>query len=193
MSTAAKLVALRPVTNDAEEHIQSEQPYSVVLSLIGSCPLLFHRWSCEDVAEKAAAKKNSKAKKTDNVESYIYRNEANQICLPGEYVRQAICHAAKFKQDPRSPRKSAYDLFKAGIVVLEELVPINGGTEQWDYMDQRRVNIQRNSVTRQRPAFSKGWTAEAHIGKARNWRSRSIHAPGLGISRCSAGVIDKAR
>src|ERR1700733_3131287 len=130
MSTAAKLVALRPVTNDAEEHIQSEQPYSVVLSLIGSCPLLFHRWSCEDVAEKAAAKKNSKAKKTDNVESYIYRNEANQICLPGEYVRQAICHAAKFKQDPRSPRKSAYDLFKAGIVVLEELVPINGGTEQ---------------------------------------------------------------
>lgn len=160
----AKLKALEPVSNDAEEHIQSEQPYSVILSLIGSCPILFHKWSCEDVAEKAAAKKNSKTKKTDNLESYIYRNEQNQVCLPGEYVRQAICHAAKFRQDPRSPRKSAFDLFKAGIVVLEELLPINRGAESWDYVDQRRVTIQRNGITRQRPAFNKGWVCEAHIG-----------------------------
>jgi hypothetical protein len=70
-----------------------------------------------------------------------------------------MIHAAKFKQDPRSPRKSAMDLFKASIVALTELAPLNNGTEKWDYIDQRRVVIQRSAITRMRPAFAKGWTA----------------------------------
>lgn len=160
--TATKLVALdsHQVSNDAAQSISFEEPYIVAIAIEGTAPILFHRWSCEDVAEKAAAKKNSKAKKTDNVESYVYRNELNQICLPGEYIRQTIIHAAKFKQDPRSPRKSAMDLFKAGVVALTELAPMNGGTEKWDYIDQRRVTIQRAAITRMRPAFAKGWSAE---------------------------------
>lgn len=155
-----KLEALHPVTNDAAMAISFEEPYIMAFTIEGTAPIIFHRWSCEDVAEKASAKKNSKAKKTDNVESYVYRNDQNQICLPGEYVRQSMIHAAKFKQDPRSPRKSAMDLFKASIVVLKELCPLNGGTEKWDYIDQRRVVIQRSAITRMRPAFAKGWTAE---------------------------------
>jgi hypothetical protein len=155
-----KLAALHPVTNDAAQAISFEEPFIVAFAIEGTAPLIFHRWSCEDVAEKEKAKKGSKAKKTDNVESYVYRNELNQICLPGEYIRQSMIHAAKFKQDPRSPRKSAMDLFKAGIVALTELAPLNGGTETWDYIDQRRVVIQRSAITRMRPAFSKGWSAE---------------------------------
>ncbi len=159
---ATKLVAVdsRQISNDAAQSISFEEPYIVAVAIEGTAPILFHRWSCEDVAEKSAAKKNSKAKKTDNVESYVYRNEFNQICLPGEYVRQSMIHAAKFKQDPRSPRKSAMDLFKASIVALTELAPMNGGVENWDYLDQRRVVIQRAAITRLRPAFSKGWTVE---------------------------------
>jgi hypothetical protein len=165
MATAKKeLETLSNVSNDGAEAVSFEEPYSVVVTISGTAPLIFHRWSCEDVAEKAAAKKNSKAKKTDNVESYVYRNENGEICLPAEYLRLAICNTAKFKQDPRSPRKSAYDLFKAGVVSLEELCPLNGGLKDWDYIDQRRVQIQRNSITRQRPAFNKGWTAEVHLG-----------------------------
>lgn len=161
MSVAkTKLQALHPVSNDAAQSISFEEPYIVAVAIEGTAPILFHRWSCEDVAEKANAKKNSKAKKTDNVESYVYRNALNQICLPGEYLRQTIIHAAKFKQDPRSPRKSAMDLFKAGVVALTELAPLNDGTEQWDYIDQRRVTIQRAAITRMRPAFAKGWKAE---------------------------------
>lgn len=162
-SAAAKksnLVALAPVSNDAAEAIGFEEPYIVAVAVEGVAPLIFHRWSCEDVAEKAAAKKNSKAKKTDNIESFVWRNEKGQICLPGEYLRQSIIHGAKFRQDPRSPRKSAMDLFKAGIVALTELAPLNGGVEVWDFVDQRRVTIQRNAITRQRPAFNTGWTAE---------------------------------
>lgn len=160
---ATKLVALEPISNDAEEAISYGEPYAMRCAIEGTAPLLWHRWSCEDVAEKANAKKNSKAKKTDNVESYVYRNEVGQICLPGEYLRQSMIAAAKFRQDPRSPRKSAMDLFKASLVVQTELAPLNGGTEKWDYIDQRRVVIQRAAITRMRPAFAKGWTAEVEL------------------------------
>lgn len=160
VTATTELRALSPITNDAAQDISFEEPYIVTFKIEGVSPLLFHRWSCEGVAEKSAAKKNSKAKKTDNVESYVYRNERNEISLPGEYVRQSMINAAKFKQDPRSPRKSAMDLFKASIIALTELSPLNGGTETWDYIDQRRVVIQRSAITRSRPAFNTGWTAE---------------------------------
>lgn len=158
----SNVVALdsKQVSNDAAQSVAFEEPYSVRVAIEGTAPILFHRWSCEDVAARGAAKKNSKTKKTDNVDSFVYRNDQNQICLPGEYVRQSLIHAAKFKSDPRSPRKSAMDLFKASVIALTELAPINGGVETWDYIDQRRVVIQRNAITRMRPAFAKGWIAE---------------------------------
>lgn len=151
------------VLNGVENSVTFEAPYIVDVEIVGSCPIIFHRWSCEDVASKASAKKGSKEKKSDNVESYIYRDSDGHICLPGEYLRMAMVYAAKFKQDPRSPRKSAFDLFKAGIIPLTELAKINGGTDKWDFIDQRRVVIQRSSITRMRPSFLKGWSAEIQI------------------------------
>lgn len=92
---------------------------------------------------------------------YVYRNEAGDICLPGEYVRQSIvgkkAGAAKFRQDPRSPRKSAVDLYTAGIVSLTELASL--GTNDWDYLDQRRAVVQMSAITRHRPAMLAGWEA----------------------------------
>ena len=57
------------VTNGAEPDIDLGQPYVVRVVVKGTADLLFHRWNCEAVAEKASAKKGSQAKKTDNVES----------------------------------------------------------------------------------------------------------------------------
>ena len=88
------------------------------------------------VSHKTHAKKGSKSKKTDDIESYVYRNDAGEICLPGEYLRQAIILAAKYRQDPRSPRKSAMDLYKAGVVSLTPLASL--GKDRWDYEDKRR-------------------------------------------------------
>ena len=53
------------------------------------------------------------------------------------------------------------DLFKAGIACLNELCPL--GTKEWDYLDRRRVVIQRNAITRVRPAMLAGWVAELDI------------------------------
>ena len=145
-------------TNGAEFGIDLQLPYRVEVEVTGVCPIMFHRWNCESVESKSKAAKGSKEKKTDDVESFVYRNESGEISIPGEYLRGAIIHAAKFQQDPRSPRKSAMDLFKAAIVSLTELAGL--GSKDWDYLDKRRVVIQRNAVTRSRPAMSAGWKAE---------------------------------
>lgn len=145
-------------TNGAAAMIEDGIPYRVEFTIEGVADLLFHRWNNEAVEEKASAAKGSKAKKTDDIESYVYRDTSNHICLPGEYVRQAAIAAAKFRQDPRSPRKSAMDLFKAALVNLTPLADL--GVDTWDYLDRRRVVIQRNAVTRTRPAMLTGWRAE---------------------------------
>lgn len=150
-----ELTAIAPVSNDAEEIIEYSQPYRVEVEIEGTAAILFHRWSCESVAEKANAAKGSKAKKTDDVESYVYRCDNGNIGVPGEYLRQSVINAARFRQDPRSPRKSAMDLYKAAILVETETADL--GAKKWDYLDQRRVVVQRNGVTRMRPAMLPGW------------------------------------
>lgn len=157
----ATTTAIEPVSNDAAEDIAIGEPYSVSVTIRGSAAILFHRWSNEAVAEKAAAAKGSKAKKSDNLDSYVYRCDNGHLGLPGEYLRQSIIGAAKFRQDPRSPRKSAMDLFKAGVVSITELADL--GVEDPDYIDRRRVLIQRSAITRERPALREGWEATIEL------------------------------
>jgi hypothetical protein len=167
MSEAA---AIGPVSNGAAPLIALSEPCVVRVVLVGTADFLFHRWNCEAVEAKGKAAKGSKAKKTDDLESFVYRDDAGRLCIPGEYVRQALIHAAKFRQDPRSPRKSAMDLFKAGIVTLTPLAPINGNgmpinghAQPWDYAHQCRVTVQRNGITRTRPAMKAGWTVTVDL------------------------------
>lgn len=154
MANAALKVVNDP-SNGGEHDIDMSQPYRASVTISGHADILFHRWNNEAVAEKAGAAKGSKAKKSDNVESYVWRNDDGDLCLPGEYLRGSIVHAAKFHQDPRSPRKSAMDLFKAGVVSLTSLASL--GTKDWDYEDRRRVVVQRAGITRVRPAMRSGW------------------------------------
>lgn len=144
-------------TNGGEATLELSIPYRVEVQIRGEADLLFHRWNCEAVAAKAKAAKGSAAKKTDDLQSYVYRNPAGELCIPGEYLRQAIIAAAKYRQDPRSPRKSAMDLVKAAVVSLTPLASL--GVTEWDYEHRCRVQVQRNGVTRVRPAIQAGWTA----------------------------------
>lgn len=160
------------IDNAASEAIAMGEPYTANITIKGTSALLFHRWNNAAVAEKANAAKGSKAKKTDDIESYVWRDTDGLICLPGHYFVGAITDprngAAKYRQDPRSPRKSALDLFRAGVVPLTELAPIRSSSgnvaESWDYLDERRVTVQRAGVTRVRPAFLAGWEADVQVG-----------------------------
>jgi len=162
-ATPAEVVQLRAdqTTNAGEGTLNESLPYTVAVTIKGVSPILFHRWNVEAVETKAKAAKGSAAKKNDDTESYLYRTDDGEIALPGEYLRQAIITAAKFKQDPRSPRKSASDLFKAGVVSLTELASL--GVNQPDFLDRRRVQVQRSGITRVRPAMNAGWAAEIEL------------------------------
>jgi len=48
------------------------------------------------------------------------------------------------------------DLFKAGVITLTPLASL--GVADWDYEHRCRVTVQRNGVTRCRPAMKVGWT-----------------------------------
>lgn len=148
-------------TNGAESVYNASMPYVATVRICGAADYLYHRWNCESVEAKAKAAKGSAAKKSDDIESYVYRLDDGALAIPGEQLRMSIIHAAKFRQDPRSPRKSAMDLFKAGVIVLTPLAPV--GKETWDYLHKCRVVIQRNAVTRTRPALKTGWEAEFDV------------------------------
>lgn len=150
-----KPTILSEISNDGKHAIEFSLPYIIKATITGTAPFLFHRWSVDGIEAKSKAAKGSKAKKEDDVESYVYRDSAGMLAIPSEYTRMAIINAAKYKQDPRSPRKSAMDLFKASIVCLDELCSLN--VKDWDYLDRRRVVIQRNGITRSRPAMAIGW------------------------------------
>lgn len=153
--------AITGATNGGASTIEAGYPYTAKVEIQGIADFIFHRWNCEAVEAKGKAAKNSAAKKSDDLESYVYRDEAGQLAIPGEYLRQSIIHAAKFRQDPRSPRKSAMDLYKAGVVTLTALAPV--GKKEWDYEHKARVCIQRAAVTRIRPALRAGWKAAFEI------------------------------
>lgn len=134
--------------------IGGDRPWIADFTIKGTSSLVFHRWAVDD-GDGPAAKKG--ANKTDNVDSYVFRCDDGTIGLPGEYVRQAMIAAAKYHKDPRSARAAATGLFKAGIVSNTELASL--GSDDWDYLDRRRAVVQRQGITRVRPAFQPGWEA----------------------------------
>ena len=144
-------------SNDGEEVALSSAPYQITFTIRGVADLLFHRWSNEDVAAKATAKRGSAVKKTDNLEAYVWRDDAGMVCLPGVYLHKALIEAGKFMQDPRSSRaKQACDLFKAAFVPVTLLYALG---PKWEIEDKRRMVVNRSGITRTSPGFKAGWEA----------------------------------
>lgn len=145
------------VSNGAKELIDMGVPYTIDVTVEGTTKMLMHTWNIEAIDEKAAAKKNSAQKKTDNIESYILRDEKGFIVMPGLNFCASIRNAGKSFADPTSPRKSMFDRLKAIIIPENEFSRINGGVKTWDFIDRRRVVVQRAGITRSRPGFYEGW------------------------------------
>lgn len=158
---ATKLSQISDPSNGGADVFNASIPYVARVTIVGVADYLYHRWNCEAVEAKANAAKGSKAKKTDDIESYVYRMDAGDLGIPGEQLRMSIINAARFRQDPRSPRKSAMDLYKAGVVVLTSISPV--GKRTWDYEHRCRVVVQRSGITRTRPALKLGWAAKFDI------------------------------
>lgn len=144
---------------DGSSIIAHSEPYRVSVTIEGTADILFHKWDSDEVELKARAAKNSAAKKDNNPENCVYRNKAGELCVTGAYLKGSIREAARYIADPRSPRKSARDLYTAAVIPLEKLVSF--GVKDWDYLDRQRALVQRNAITRVRPALLEGWRLTA--------------------------------
>lgn len=149
--------------NDSESLIDAQRPYLATVKIVGTAKKLFHCWKQSTVSMKERGLKNSETKKTDDLESYVIRNEKGLITIPTANFCASIRYAGKAFADPSSPRKSMYDKLNSICVPYDEYALINEGVNTWDYIDARRVVIQRAGITRQRPGFNEGWTATFKI------------------------------
>lgn len=156
-SGSATALGGEPITNGGAWVIEEGSPVKVRIGIVGTAPILLHSWNVEAVEEKANAAKGSKAKKTDNLESYVYRTDDGFLGVPGTNFHAALIEAGRRMQDPSSPRKSARDIVRAAIVPLTVVAPFEPEAKEWDYEDARRVTVQRAGVTRVRPAMHAGW------------------------------------
>jgi hypothetical protein len=148
------------VSNGAERIIEHSEPYIASFEITGVAPILLHGWNSEAVDAKGKAAKGSKGKKEDDLESYIFRTPDGHIGVPSLYIVSALSDAGRSMQDPRSPRKSMRDLLRAILIPLpaaDSVTPFLPKTKTWEYLHRGRVVIQRNAITRSRPAFKEGW------------------------------------
>lgn len=150
--TKKEETAIGPQENLSEIDVCS--PFSICAHIRGTSDLLFHRYSVEESLEGERRRKGSK--NFPEPDTFLYRDDKDRICIPSEHFRMAVIHAAKFRKDPRSPRKSMMDLCKARVVCEEpHLIPL--GKNKPDYYHKCRAGIKGNAITRIRPAFLKGW------------------------------------
>lgn len=151
---------LQPTGNGAKNLIDLTKPYRAKIQIVGTAPMLMHGWNIEAIAEKTNAKKGSDVKKTDDVESYVYRDEKKRIVMPAKNLCAGLRDAGKSFLDPASARKSMRDRIRAVVVPDEIWGIVNGGTATWDFIDRQRVTVNHAGITRSRPAFNQGWTID---------------------------------
>lgn len=143
------------------------QPFTAEVTVVGTAPMLFHRYDPELIKKLSELPKGAAEKKIDHVEHYVYRDEDNNLCMPGVNFKACLKNAAKRFKDPSSPRRSAHDLIGAGIVVTPYLAPIKREgvlLKDWDAMDVRPVVIKRDRITRHRPMLYEGWSIDFQVG-----------------------------
>jgi hypothetical protein len=156
---------LSDVSDGGNFSIDMGDPYVAKIVVEGTAQLLMHSYNVESVETKKKAPKGSEAKTSDDIESYVYRvsETDRRLGIPGAAFCSSIAYAGKSVQDPASPRKSMMDRLKASLIPLDACAPFIPDTEDWDFVDQRRVVVQRNAVPRSRPAMNKGWRVEFQI------------------------------
>lgn len=139
--------------------------YAMRVRIQGISRLLFHRYDPEAVERKNKASKGSREKKTDNLESYLYRDLDGYLGIPATNIKACILNAAKHFSDPRSTgqKKQAKELFAATIFVEPEMCPVlvdGKRIKEPQFVDRRGVVVQRSRVNRERPGLLPGWQCE---------------------------------
>lgn len=171
-------------------------PYVVHVTIEGVAPLMYHAYNVDLIEWLDTLGKGAAEKKRDypelmcfwdkpwlpvkNGKPPIKKDPKAYLCGHTDWFHRAIVEIGRRMTDPTSNRRSAKDLFAAGITVTGVdidmavaadltylMVPPTGGgsakkkkyqkTKNWDYLDKRRVTVNNSAVPRCRPCIAPGW------------------------------------
>ncbi len=147
--------------------------YTVNCRVVGTAPLMQHRYPMPDFASLGKGGKRTTGEKdyTQEWREYLYTTKDGMIYQPAVHFEGAMIKAAiNFKI--KGKRGASYkDLFKAALFIGPDEIPHNIPVpEELDadadkplYLDARPVVVQRARVVRIRPVFKAGWTLDFEI------------------------------
>ena len=69
--------------------------YAVEVVIVGTAPILFRRYDDASVQRKAKAAKNSESRKSDDVETYVYRTEDGETGIPARNFKACLREAGR--------------------------------------------------------------------------------------------------
>lgn len=123
----------------------------VDVTIRGIASLLQHRFPDDAKPDNGeAVRVGGKRDYSDQVEKALYRNPDGSIYQPASHIEGAMVKAATKFQIGGRGKKTYKDLFKSGIVVGPEAIPLKFETQT---VDRRSVIINRGRIMRERPKF----------------------------------------
>jgi len=147
--------------------------YTVDCKVVGTAPLMQHRFPIPDLADmsKGATRKTGSKDYSQEWHEYLYVDKDNMIYQPATHFEATMANAAVNFRIKGRGRKTYKDLFKAAVFVNPEEIPHGiEAPEELDtdgdkplYLDMRPVVVSRARVVRIRPTFAPGWELEFGI------------------------------
>lgn len=125
--------------------------YTVQVKIVGTAPLLQHRYRFKDELEEKAVKKSGARDYSEEWRASLYVDESGGIYEPASHIEGAIVRAAVNFQIAGRSKKTYRELVKSAVFVSPDAIPL--GKKEPDFIHKARVIVNRSAVERLRPAF----------------------------------------
>jgi hypothetical protein len=147
--------------------------YEVEARIVGTAPLMQHRYPMPDLATlaKGGKKRTGAVDYTQEWREYLYATKDGAIYQPAVHIEGSLTKAAVNFKVTGKRGKSYADLFKAALFVSPDEIPhgvqvpeeLDADADKPLYLDMRPVVVQRARVVRIRPCFKPGWELDFTI------------------------------
>ena len=147
--------------------------YTIQSRIVGTAPLMQHRYPMPDFADLGKGGKKSTGSKdyTQEWRDYLYTTKDGKIYQPAVHIEGAMIKAAANFKITGKRGASYKELFKAAMFIgPDEILHGVDTPDQLDadadkplYLDCRPVVVQRARVVRIRPCFKSGWSLDFEI------------------------------
>lgn len=174
--------------------------YTVDCRIVGSAPLMQHRYPMPEFENLGKGGKKSTGAKdyTQEWREYLYATKAGQIYQPAVHIEGAMIKAAANFKITGKRGASYKELFKAALFIGPDEIPhgvsvpdeLDADADKPLYLDCRPVVVQRARVVRIRPCFKAGWTLDFEITVIDDELPSDIVQDALVLSGKAVGIGD---